>query len=288
MDIKELWRVELENKPLAAVLENPFGENLPFAICRDGVVKSQDYFNVGILLLNLKIMRSDANSIWGGVEFVIENYKHSDNIIEQHIWNYCFSKNYLKLPLKFNCWVRLERAFGHTKIEKYLYHFIGGGDSLGLNIQDNYHRLYWEYFSKTPFFNSETLLKLFTGVRKMYVERQNLLIKISALMSGKTRAFFTDVQNTDFIKNIFALQEGEEILTFTSNESVQNLLNSMTAQRGKKVFFILIFSNQIYNQLRDILKSVGFIEGQDFFNAVDFLSEIHGVPLNSWKMIKNL
>ncbi len=107
-------------------------------------------------------------------------------------------------------------------------------------------------------------------------------------MSGKTRTFFTDVQNTDFIKNVFALQEGEEILTFTSNESVQNLLNLMVAQRGKKVFFILTLYNQRYNQLRDILKSVGFIEGQDFFNAVDFLSEIHGVPFNSWEIIKNL
>ena len=224
----------------------------------------------------------------GGMEFVIEKYKHSDNIIEQHIWNYCFSKNYLKLPFKFNTWVRLERALGHTKIEKILYHFIGCGDSLGLNIQDNYHRLYWEYFAKTPFFNSETLLKLFTGVRKMYVERQNLLIKISALMSGKTRAFCTDVANTDAMKTVFFINDNEKIFPLTSTESVQKLVDFMVEQRGKKVFFMLIRNNILYNQLRDILKSVGFIEGQNFFNAVDFLSEIHGIPLNSWEMIKNL
>ncbi len=162
LDIKELWRIELENKPLAAVVDVG-AHTVP--LCIDKIVKPENYFNTGVIVIDLEKWRNDANSIWGG-DFVIENYKHSDNIIEQHIWNYCFSKNYLKLPFKFNTWVRLERALGHTKIEKILYHFIGCGDSLGLNIQDNYHRLYWEYFSKTPFFNSETFLKLFLGVRK--------------------------------------------------------------------------------------------------------------------------
>lgn len=222
---------------------------------------------------------------YGGIEFISKNPKYI--FLDQDILNYCFSTRYLELPDKFNCRVPFERRHGRA-IGKNLYHYIASYESFGLNINDIYHRLYWEYFAKTPYFNSETFLKLFLGVRKMYVERQNLLIKISALMSGKTRTFFTDVQNTDFIKNVFALQEGEEILTFTSNESVQNLLNLMVAQRGKKVFFILTLYNQRYNQLRDILKSVGFIEGQDFFNAVDFLSEIHGVPFNSWEMIKNL
>lgn len=169
------------------------------------------------------------------MDFIANNPKYP--YLDQEVLNYCFSTQYLKLPKKFNIPVWIERHLGNTAIEKKLYHYLAGGTSLGLNINDIYHRLYWEYFAKTPYFNSETLLKLFLGVRKMYVERQNLLIKISALMSGKTRTFFTDVQNTDFIKNVFALQEGEEILTFTSNESVQNLLNSMTAQRGKKVFF---------------------------------------------------
>ena len=288
LDIRELWRVELEDKPLAAVLENPWRLPLPFAICREGVVNSQDYFNVGVLLLNLKILRTDANSIRGGVEYTLKNYGHKDNIVEQHIWNYCFSKYYIKLPLKFNCWVRLERTLGHTKIEKYLYHFIGCGDSLGLNINDNFHRLYWEYFAKTPFFNSESLFKLFNGFRKVYAERQNLIIKISAIMSGKTRAFFTDVQNIDAVKNIFAVQDGEEILTLSPDNSIKNLIDSMTEARGNSIFFLVIFRDEIYNQVKDILKKFEFIENQDFINGKDFLSEIHGVPLNSWEMIKNL
>ena len=286
LDIRELWRVELGDKPFAAALdcEND-AQRSANLLCRQGIVKVTDYFNSGIMLINLVQMRNEVNTIWGGVEFITKNPNYF--FLDQDILNYCFSTRYLELPDKFNCRVAFERRHGRA-IGKNLYHYIASYESLGLDINDIYHRLYWEYFSKTPYFNSETLLKLFLGVRKMYVERQNLLIKISALMSGKTRTFFTDIKNIDFIKNVFAVQDSEEILTLTSNESVQNLINLMAAQRGKKVFFIFTLYQQSYTRLRDLLKSVGFIEGQDFFNAADFLSEIHGVPLNSWEMIKNL
>ena len=286
LDIRELWRVELGDKPFAAALdcEND-AQRSANLLCRQGIVKVTDYFNSGIMLINLVQMRNEVNTIWGGVEFITKNPNYF--FLDQDILNYCFSTRYLELPDKFNCRVAFERRHGRA-IGKNLYHYIASYESLGLDINDIYHRLYWEYFSKTPYFNSETLLKLFLGVRKMYVERQNLLIKISAIMSGKTRTFFTDIKNIDFIKNVFAVQDSEEILTLTSNESVQNLINLMAAQRGKKVFFIFTLYQQSYTRLRDLLKSIGFIEGQDFFNAADFLSEIHGVPLNSWEMIKNL
>ena len=194
----------------------------------------------------------------------------------------------MKLPPKFNTYVWIERQSGNTVIEKKLYHYLGAGASIGFNIQNTHHSLYWKYFTQTPFFNVETLFNFYDGFNKIYAERQNLLIKISAIMSGKTRVFSTDVKNIDAVKNIFAVQDGEEILSLTSNESVQKLVNLMAAQRGKKVFFLLIMQSGIYNQLRDLLKKFGFIEGQDFFDGKNFLSELQGVPLNSWEMIKNL
>ena len=60
---------------------------------------------------------------------------------DQDLLNYCFSAEYLKLPSKYNCWVRRERASGKTTIERKVYHFIGQGDSLGFDARDNFHRL---------------------------------------------------------------------------------------------------------------------------------------------------
>ena len=208
--------------------------------------------------------------------------------MDQDVLNYYFSEKYLKLPFKFNTFVRENNWRSNNVIEKNLYHYLSGGNSLGLNIQNEHHQLYWKYFAQTPFFNVETLFNFYNGVNKIYSERQNLLIKISALMSGKTRAFFTDLQNIEQIINVFALQDGEEIFVLTSNESVQNLLNEMQAARGKKIFFFVMIQPGNYDRLKNLLNQFGFIEGQDFFNGMDFLSQAHGVPFNAWEIIKNL
>ena len=293
LDIKELWRVELEDNPIAAVseIEDPFANKdflcQALTLCHAGIVKPTDYFNSGVLLMNLKKWRQEAKKIWDGVEFIFNNHKYGC-YGDQDILNYCFSTQYLKLPLKFNIFVRTIQFSRNPVIGANIYHYLSGGISLGAETNNIFQRMYWEYFAKTPWFNSEILLKLFSGVRQMYVERQKNLVKMTALMSGKTRTFFTDIVNTDAVKNILAVKENEEIIVFTSNESVQYLINLMTTQRGKVVFFLLIMRNDTYKQLRAILVKGGFVEGQDFINGKDFLSEVHGVPLDSWKIIKDL
>lgn len=283
LDIKELWRVELEDKLLAAVVDiGAF--NLP--LCTEGIVKPENYFNSGVMVLNLEKWRTDAEILGGGVDFISKNPRYVFG--DQDILNYCFSEKYLKLPPKFNTYVWISRKAGNTAIEKKLYHYLGAEASINFDIQNNHHQLYWKYFAQTPFFNSETLFNFYNGVNKIYSERQNLLIKISALMSGKIRAFFTDLQNIEQIVNIFAVQDGEEIFILTSNESVQNLLNEMQATRGKRIFFFLMIQSGNYEQLKNLLNQFGFIEGQDFFNGTDFLSQAHGVPFNAWEIIKNL
>ena len=66
LDIKEFWRVELENKPLAAALdcEND-AQRSANMLCREGIVKVTDYFNAGVMLINLVQMRNEVNTIWG-------------------------------------------------------------------------------------------------------------------------------------------------------------------------------------------------------------------------------
>ena len=66
LDIRELWRVELEDKPLAAVVDIG-AYNLP--LCTEGIVKPENYFNSGVLLMNLEKWRTDAKNIWGGRGF---------------------------------------------------------------------------------------------------------------------------------------------------------------------------------------------------------------------------
>ena len=67
LDIRELWRVELEDKPLAAI-PDALPQTVP--LCQDGFVKFENYFNSGVLLMNLEKWRTDAKNIWGGARIL--------------------------------------------------------------------------------------------------------------------------------------------------------------------------------------------------------------------------
>ena len=101
-------------------------------------------------------------------------------------------------------------------------------------------------------------------------------------MSGKERAFFVTPNNVDSIKKIFYVKDSEEIINAVSEESVRQMINSLKNSGGKKIFFILVN----YPLLRQILMQFGFVEGKDFLNAELFLSDAHGVPLDSHQFVK--
>ena len=109
------------------------------------------------------------------------------------------------------------------------------------------------------------------------------MVTLSAMMSGKTRAFFAPPQNIDGLKNFFAIRDDEEIILAENQASFQKLLDAMKKSQGKKVFFIMLpyFPYQVLIQ-------AGFVLNRDFVNRVYFLSEAQGVPLNSYRLIKEM
>ena len=114
----------------------------------------------------------------------------------------------------------------------------------------------------------------------MQIDLKNFMIQLSAVLSGKTRAFFVLPQNVDATKKIFSIRDDEEIILAENQSSLQKLLDAMNASRGKKVFFIII-----PNFPFQTLLEAGFTYGKDFLNGFDFLSEAQGVPYNSFPLI---
>ena len=282
LNINELWTIELGNNVIAAVPEHD-EPAVGFAICRDGFVKPENYFNSGVMIINLEKMRSEEKKILEATKFIAARQY---GLLNQNIFNYCFSERTVKLPRKFNVWVREQPRFNNTPIERKIYHYIGKSNSLGLDIRDKYNRLYWQYFCKTPWFNEETIGKIAYGVKDLYAERQNLLIKISAIISGRRRAFVTIPPNVDALKKIFYVNESEDIFQINSQDWLPKLINTMKESSGRKLFIILV--GRIYSQLRAILTRIGFAEERDFINGEIFLSEMHGVPLNLYPLIEKM
>ena len=300
LDIGELWEIDLEDKPLAAVAENAFlkdgnhdefeeslfneGIRTVFPLCKDGYVNPEDYFNNGIMILNLKQFRENEHeNLSAGIEFLAKNFKYQS--FDQEIFNYCFSKNYLKLPKNYNVSVMENRAMGRMQVENRILHYIH--ESLNADMKDIFNDIWFSYFTQTPWFTKDTLVHLNESFRKILKQNQSssnlFVIKMMALVAGKIRVFFMSPQIVDAVKKVFMLRDDEEIIPLENQESFQRLANSMKNSLGKKIFFIFF---EGYPQLRVALLNAGFVEERDFINAAMFLSDANGVPLNTYELVK--
>ena len=283
LDLKELWQVDLGDKPFAAAPEavilnvyQPIVIKMKFLII-NSFVDSKDYFNSGVLLMNLNYFREAYDTVREGVKFCGQ-YPQCDTF-DQDVLNYLFAKNYLKLSGKFNVFVDIERRHGHTSIRKVIYHYASLACTL--EMRDPFNRLWMKYFIRSPWFDEGSIGRLYSGVQQMNVDLKNSMIQISAAMSGKTRAFFTTPANLDALKKIFLVRDDEEIILAENQSSLQKLIDAMKKSRGKKIFFILL-----PNFPFQALIQAGFELGRDFLNGYDFLSAAHGMPLNSYPLIQ--
>ena len=283
LDIKELWQIKLNGKALAAIPES-FNRNdvkFAFGLCKDNVIKAEDYFNAGVLLINLNVFQKKHDTLIRAIKAVSSNPEYK--FFDQDVLNYCFSSQALKLSVKFNHFTRNSRAINQVNIRREIYHFAGSnvGHGYGLDFRDPFNRLWMKYFAQTPWFDEETIGRLYAGVQQLHVGFKQSMVNITALMSGKTRAFFALPDNVDGLKRFFQIRDDEEIITADSQESLNKLLNAMNASRGKKVFFIML-----PNFPFQILIQAGFAPGRDFVNGLEFLSEAQGLPLNSYPLIQ--
>ncbi len=285
MDISELWKISLEDKPIAAVPESANGiDGLGFPLCKGGFVNPNDYFNGGVLVINLdKLRGNEYENFQSGIKFIAENPQHS-GFTDQDILNYAFSKNYVKLPKKFNCFSGTSRERGDFNVENRILHYAA--NALTLDMRDPFNRLWFNYFKKTLWFDEDVIAHFYEILIGFNVREKNFAVQVSALMSGKSRAFFVDPINIEFIKRVFYVQAGEEIIPAVNQESLAALKESMKAAEGSKLYFILISNG--YEIVRAELMKEGFAEGKNFINATQFLSDAQGVPLYTPIFVKAL
>lgn len=295
LNIAELWRVDPIDKPFAAVAEIEIDREIFVTtftnhyLTANGLVSLNDYLNSGVLLMNLKILRDMEEIIRAGIAFCGKNPQLG--YFDQDILNYCFSKEYLKLPVAFNTFVLHSRKILEPPRRK-IYHYTYGQRSFGMDMNDPFNRLWMNYFIKTPWFDEDSIGRIYACIQRMYVESvrkrhaesRQALIQLSAIMSGKTRAFVILPQNLETMKQIFGVRDDEEIIFFESEESLPKMIGAMNQGRGKKIFFVLLTDFPI-----EILTDVGFVYGQDFLNGFEFLAETNRRPLlNSYPLLKSM
>ena len=276
LDINELWQIEIADNPLAVVLEIDQGTSPKEAslMCYDGVVKEENYFNSGVLVMNLEILHSEEDNILEGMKFVGEHPKY--RFLDQEILNYCFESRTFKLPVKFNRMIKNDRINGNFSTGKGIYHYAGNRFALGFDIDDSYNRLWWSYFIKTPWFNVDTMYEILKGA-------QDSMLPLS-VPSDKERVFVVEEEHADQIeKNFFVRYEEEVIIVDLENEDwLEQLIDLMENGKGTKIFFIGI------PKIFSTLNKFGFWENKHFFDVSEFYSPTWANRTNRYNLILSL
>ena len=240
----------------------------------------KDYFNSSLLLINLKLSRTQSQTGTAGTSSANEQ-KYFD-LLEQTVWNQCFAQHVVKLSEqlnKFVGWARRDKA----PVEKNVYNYAA--NALQLDTTEPFNQLWLDYFTKTPWFTPETIGRLYNGFKQSYAQLNDTMKlsvrNISAIMSGKTRVFFTLPDNVEMTKKNFLVRDDEEIILAQGQDAIKNLLNVMKKAAGKKIFFIVIPKFPFA-----VLNNAGFVFGKDFLNGWEFLSVADSLPpLNSHPLI---
>lgn len=157
LDISQLWTVELQDRPIAAVLD-PGIPTFP-AIIRQRIqstgVSLQGYFNSGVMVLNLNSLRQNYQLFKQATDY-LEQWPESV-FHDQDALNWLFQHNYLQLDSKYNKIV--SRSGVDELLQPAVWHFAGGKP---WEYYDSpLDMLYWKALALTPWQD-----KLFVGLAK--------------------------------------------------------------------------------------------------------------------------
>ena len=279
LDIAELWHIELGDKVLGVVPESFNGINAfeRFDLCRDGLANPEDYFNSGVLLMNLKLFNQEEPNIIEGLKFRGNHPEYK--FFDQEVLNYCFSTRTLKLPTKFNRFIECVNKDNETVVEKKIYHYAGG--HIGLEGSDNFNRLWLKYFSRSMWCDEDVFSRLYEKFQTQDVEIKNLLINLTSALSGRKRAFVLFNEYVNPVKIIFNAQS-EELFVIENFKDMPHLINTLKNLHNQRVFLSMLPN---YPLLRDLLMAEGFVENKDFFDGMKFLSAAH-ISVDSYHLVK--
>ena len=157
--IKELLSVDVNDSMLAAVPNPGFSrhENL-------GMSSKADYFNAGVMLVNLEKWRSYCISK-KSIDYMKRNAVNIE-FADQDVLNALVDGNWVKLHLKYNQqavifddeFENLPKIFhdnelNEAKINPVIIHYSGSSKPWLLENSHPYKKLYWKYLKLTPFYS---------------------------------------------------------------------------------------------------------------------------------------
>ena len=278
MDVADFYRESLEENGtgngLAAVIDEPIQSRPGWShLCQIGVLSLKDYFNSGVLLMDIQRLRANYPNfqmITQGVEFLAS---HPTNFADQDILNYLFQKGCRKLPEKYNLLVTQERERGQTNLKEAIYHFAGWAFNLRTE-EDIYSRMFFRYLLATPWADANLIGRLSSLTKERFTEKtRKQLMQVANLFARKKRVFIFPPSIEEKIRTAFSIQPVEECIF---SGATANLPIDLSRKDKVYIFFV---SN--YEAIKNMLLQNGCTEWEDFIDGRYLFQSEH--LLNVWE-----
>lgn len=288
-DLVELYKTRLDSNYVAAVRDLPqvlYGDNQ--VVGKD--ISGSDYFNSGVMLLNLKMMRDD-----GIVERLIDEKRNSDDntLMDQNVFNIVFKDKVNQLPFVYNvCYINLVESAGRYNIKKinelYNTHYEKPENILcDIKIMHFSSKLKpwffydvpladeWIYYYKKSVFNDEPIQRMWHTSRNVEREEvKNELCELSNLPSeGKNVIPIVFATNKEYAPYVAVAIESIYVNSSENNFYDINVLIDASMTNDLKNKFNKLSYNNISVRMWDVrncfkgvdLYSVGHYSRQMYF-----------------------
>lgn len=188
-NIYELWNIDMNDKPLAAVLDLGILTSkrlMKEKYCEVGI-DNERYFNSGVLVLNLKIWREYKLSQKVLDLINCHSYRHHD----QDALNSIFKNNWKELPLEWNVIppvynMLLKIVFSKWRVEAIkarenpaIIHYAGRYKPWNFKEYDCFNKYYYECFYESDF--KDAILPVDNDKKGKSIIRQLLRLKIASI-----------------------------------------------------------------------------------------------------------
>ena len=292
LDIAELWNIDLGNFSIAAspqFLSYPVLDIIRNGIQLDSVeIDSHDYFNAGVLVIDLNSIRSSEGKFFENcVDILQQNPRNTS--LDQDALNIMFKDNFFKLPVNFNHIVTNIKYDAAYEIANEIYHYVG--NTLSTDLQIKLNRLWFEYFLKTPFFDSKSFKNLvesfdssLQNCAQKLEDTRAMFLKALKLTADRRRVFLVYPADEELIFEIFGRAEDDIVINAMRNDALSIILQMFQRFRGVMILFIYI-SPEFFPDVREILLSNDLQMNEDFFNVFDLILSQRG-EFNGNKVIR--
>ncbi|MGN1408340.1 glycosyltransferase [Lactobacillus sp.] len=272
-DITELWKNKLDNNAIGAVVDSgQLAHRYVTTFVRKGFGTRNEYFNSGVLLMNLEKIRKEGD-LWNRfIEYAQKDIQ--SDLVDQDALNYIFHNDVLYLDEKWNVLTKDERSKSQ-KIRSAIYHFVG---DKGINFSNftEFDRLYLELRQEVPWEKSivnDMFLRMLSMGDFKVTELQKLITQLSERKKKKiifygygapsirTLISVIEIRKGDYyidenIKDPDAEQYGRPIKPFSSLENEK-----------KGDFIVIVLPDADNGQALKKLDKLGLRRDIDYFVA---------------------